>query len=88
MAKGKSRIWIIGILIVGIIGYFIYKTLFPGGPDLTPVANPIRDRATTSKNIDESSVAVNPLKNAYFGDLHVHTSLSYDAYIGGTLTTP
>ena len=88
MAKGKSKIWIIGLLIIGIIGYFLYKTLFPGGPNLAPVANPIRDRATTSKNIDESSVPTNALKNAYFGDLHVHTSLSYDAYIGGTLTTP
>ena len=30
----------------------------------------------------------NPLRNAYFGDLHVHTRYSFDAFIFGTLATP
>ena len=30
----------------------------------------------------------NPNKNAYFGDLHVHTANSFDAYTFGTIATP
>jgi len=88
MLKRKTTIWLSIILLLAFLGYFIYKTLFPGGADLTPVPNPIRDRATVSKSSAESNVAENPLKTAYFGDLHVHTSLSFDAYIGGTVATP
>ncbi len=36
----------------------------------------------------EREIAVNPNKNAYFGDTHVHTVLSFDAFIMGTRRTP
>jgi hypothetical protein len=48
----------------------------------------------TSKKTDSVSVAAdsipppNPTKNAYFGDLHLHTSLSCDAFLFGAKSFP
>jgi hypothetical protein len=36
----------------------------------------------------EAAVPENPLKDAYFGETHVHTSYSLDAYIGGARLAP
>ena len=33
-------------------------------------------------------VAVNPLNDVYFGNLHVHTSYSFDSYTNGSVTDP
>ena len=38
--------------------------------------------------LDLSKPAANPQRNAYFGDLHVHTEYSFDAYSFGTTATP
>jgi hypothetical protein len=42
--------------------------------------------------IENETVAVrqeaNPLRNVYFGDLHVHTAYSFDAFVFGTVATP
>ena len=43
-----------------------------------PVAQPAIDAV----------IASNPLKNVYFGDLHVHTDQSFDSYIFGNRLTP
>ncbi|WP_051279675.1 DUF3604 domain-containing protein [Hellea balneolensis] len=37
--------------------------------------------------IDPATIERTPTKNAYFGDLHVHTKNSFDAFITGTRTT-
>ncbi|CAN5393591.1 hypothetical protein BH09BAC3_BH09BAC3_27330 [soil metagenome] len=44
--------------------------------------------ATTKAANPVAEVAVNPLKDCYFGDLHLHTSLSADANFLGTNTLP
>ncbi|MGI9363828.1 MAG: DUF3604 domain-containing protein [Rhizobiaceae bacterium] len=36
----------------------------------------------------EAAIAENPLKDAYFGETHMHTALSLDAYIGGARLMP
>ena len=36
----------------------------------------------------EEDAPVNPLKEAYFGEQHVHTGVSMDAFIGGNRLTP
>ena len=36
----------------------------------------------------DSPIESNPLRNAYFGDLHVHTYWSFDAFMFGTRTSP
>jgi hypothetical protein len=37
---------------------------------------------------ESGGIAANPDRNAYFGDLHVHTFYSFDAFVFGTRTTP
>ena len=91
MANSKRRFWNILLVALGIFsiaGYYIYQILIPSGPILDPIPNLVSDKATTSKNIDDNSIDQNPLREVYFGDLHVHTSFSFDAYIGGTTSTP
>ncbi|NMM48277.1 DUF3604 domain-containing protein [Marinigracilibium pacificum] len=43
---------------------------------------------TTEEEVVENEIKSNPLKEAYFGNLHVHTSWSFDAYINGSITGP
>lgn len=48
------------------------------------------DTIAPSKPPSSPSLPVesNPLKDAYFGDLHIHTKNSFDAFIFGTRATP
>ncbi|WP_439107903.1 DUF3604 domain-containing protein [Congregibacter sp.] len=49
---------------------------------------PVSAIAEPSLAEQESTIAPSPLKDAYFGELHLHTSYSLDAYIGGARLTP
>jgi hypothetical protein len=53
-------------------------------------ASPAPQAAPAAQTVEQLEAAVreNPLKEAYFGETHVHTSFSLDAYIGGARLTP
>ncbi len=44
--------------------------------------------ATAAEEVAVAEIARDPLKNVYFGDTHIHTILSFDAYLMGTRRTP
>jgi Protein of unknown function (DUF3604) len=58
-----------------------------GKPASDAAATPTAS-AVTSPSKAAPTVAHNPLKEAYFGEQHVHTAYSLDAYIGGARLTP
>ena len=57
------------------------------GRGATPAApNPAATAVPTPAS--KPQIPVNPLKEAYFGEQHIHTAYSLDAYLGGTRLTP
>jgi len=48
---------------------------------------PVKTEDTKIVKADPASIERTATKNAYFGDLHVHTKNSFDAFITGTRTT-
>ena len=53
-------------------------------------SNEIRNSTETSPSdsIVNKSIQQNPLKQAYFGETHMHSKYSLDAYIGGNRFSP
>jgi hypothetical protein len=62
----------------------------PAAPDAAPAADSAAQPVVVPPTVEQLEAAVpeNPLKEAYFGETHVHTSYSLDAYIGGARITP
>jgi hypothetical protein len=57
------------------------------GVDTSASTTPAAPPASTT-NAEPAAILANPLKNAYFGDTHIHTVLSFDAFLMGTRRTP
>lgn len=77
MRSGHSVLWPSMILITLAVG--CSQATDPAPPAATTPA------ANTSA---EPDIDGNPHRNAYFGDVHVHTQLSFDAFLFGTRRTP
>ncbi len=70
---------LVALLLVAAAGTLAYLEQHLHNPQETPAAQAANQRMRP---------AANPLRNAYFGDLHVHTSMSLDANIFDTRSGP
>jgi hypothetical protein len=59
----------------------------PPAPTTTTPPAVAQPQVSDAASQPESTPA-NPLRNAYFGETHMHTAFSLDAYIGGARLTP
>lgn len=68
------------LVFIGLVLPFAACNKNPGEQAAAPAAKQLAAAAP--------AVSINPLKEAYFGEQHIHTAYSLDAYIGGTRLTP
>jgi hypothetical protein len=57
-------------------------------PEGAVAAQEEADHASVSPQGAAPEVAINPLKDAYFGNFHIHTRYSFDGYANGAVTGP
>ena len=70
-----------------ILSVFSLAIWFLGSNKIFSIKDDVTDFALVNK-ISSPVIDSNPNMNAYFGDLHVHTKYSFDAFIFGTKATP
>ncbi len=57
-------------------------------PALEPAASSGPSAPLSTRAKGSADIRSNPMKEAFFGEQHIHTSYSLDAYLGGTRLTP
>lgn len=68
-----------------LIAFSCDRTNKKGETNTSDVINTLEE--TTSESTTQS-YGYNEMKNAYFGNLHIHTSWSFDGYTNGSVTNP
>lgn len=77
----------VGVLKITLLASVLSACAQPEGERLVVLPVDEGDKTPTNNSFAEE-IASNPLNNAYFGDTHIHTELSFDAYLFGTRRTP
>ncbi|MBL4813952.1 MAG: DUF3604 domain-containing protein, partial [Shewanella sp.] len=84
------------ILMPTLLGMTIAATLSACSPQKSEETQSAVEQSTQAVSSPETkqetsgtdqSVAINPTKDVYFGETHMHTAFSLDAYLGGTRLT-
>ncbi len=87
----SKKIWkwlAVLVILLLLVAAHVYTILFPAGPILDEVPNPVRNRAAKDWAKIEAEIPINEQRNLYWGDMHVHTAYSFDAFIGGIIPKP
>ncbi|MCR9093208.1 MAG: DUF3604 domain-containing protein [bacterium] len=72
----------------GVLGLVVVVTLTACGAYEDPTLDEVYDAATAEPPPVRDTVRVDPNRNLLWGDLHIHTGLSYDAFTTGTRALP
>ena len=88
MGSTSRRHWLIVGCLVGLAGGCGQPAPDAGDAPAEPAGSETAPVAALPAAPEEPAVRSNPLRDVFFGDTHIHTILSFDAYLMGTRNTP